>query len=524
MLRCMASSPHLHDPAGPEPLLGPGPAALLDAVHALVLVLDAKGCILHLNRHGERLLGCATRDVRGLRLEELALLAPGQETERTALARLVEGPHPARHEGPWLTRSGRKRLLEWSTSRLLPDTPGAEALLVLTGVEMTERDRALREQVRFFQTLIDSIPNPVFHKTANGLYGSCNRAFGEMLGTPREAIEGKSVWELSPPELAARYAAKDQELFDHPGLQTYESSVRFGSGEVRDVIFYKATYTDEGGRVAGLVGTVLDITDRKRAEAALQKTRDELEVRVRERTAELLRLKDSAEAADRTKSEFLNIAAHELRTPLTSLHLVLTQARRQLERHEPVSDVTLVSRMERYTHRLTRLAEDLLDASRLERGQLLMRQRPVDLRALVADVANDFRQQYPLRHLEVELTEGIAWVAADRERIEQVLANLLDNAMKYTPPEARVTVRLSGWEGTFRVSVSDEGPGIPAGEHALLFQRFHRLSSSIHQPGLGLGLYISREIIERHGGSLGVHGHAPGQPGITFFFSLPRSR
>ncbi|WNG32169.1 PAS domain-containing protein [Archangium violaceum] len=524
MLRSMASLMPPRDPAGSEMMLGPGPAALLDAIHALVLVLDAQGYILYLNRHGEGLLGYSHHEVHGLRLEELAALAPGQGTEGAALVRLVEGPHPAQHEGPWRTRAGSERLLAWSTSRLAPGLFGAEDLLVLTGVEMTEYDRALREQVRFFQTLIDSIPNPIFYKTLDGRYGGCNRAFAEMHNKSPEDIIGKSVWEMAPPELAARYAAKDQELFDRPGIQTYESSVRFGTGEVRDVIFYKATYTDAQGKPAGLVGIVLDITDRKRAEAALQKARDELEERVRERTAELQKLKDAAEAADRTKTEFLNIASHELRTPLTSLHLVLTQARRQLERNEPVSDVTLVSRMERYTGRLTRLAGDLLDASRLERGQLHMRPRPVDLRSLVADVAGDFRQQYPERQVEVELPEGVAWVGADRDRIEQVLANFLDNAMKYTPPKARVAVQLSCWDGTFRVSVSDEGPGIPAEEHARLFQRFHRLSSSIHQPGLGLGLYISREIIERHGGRLGVLGHPPGRPGVTFFFELPRSR
>jgi PAS domain S-box-containing protein len=498
---------------------------LLDAVQALVLVLDPKGLVLHLNRRAEQVLGHSAWGARGLRLEALAALAPEQELERAALVRLVEGPHPGRHEGPWRARDGQRRLLRWSTTRLGPEAGDAASHLVLTGVEVLERERAehTREQLAFFQTLLDSIPNPIFHKTLDGRYRGCNRAFLEMLGTTPEALLGKSVWDLSPPELAARYAAKDQELFDHPGIQRYESQVRFATGEVRDVIFYKATYDDAHGRTAGLVGIVLDITDRKRAEAALQKTRDELEVRVLERTAELQRLKDAAEAADRTKSEFLDIAAHELRTPLTSLHLVLTQAQRQLEARQPVSDVTLVSRMERYTARLTRLAGDLLDASLLERGQLEVRFHPVDLRALVVDVVDDFRQRYTQRPLELELGADVAWVEGDEDRLEQVLANLLDNALKYTPPEARVTVRLACWDGAFRVSVTDEGPGIPPEERARLFQRLRRLSSSVHQPGLGLGLYLSRDLIQRHGGTLDVHA-SPGRPGITFFFELPRAR
>jgi PAS domain S-box-containing protein len=485
--------------------------------------LDPTGRVLHLNRWSERVLGRASSEVRGLRLEELARLNAGQESEHAALARLSSGPHPARHEIPWRTHAGERVVLEWSTACLGPEAGDAAGHVVLTGVEVSRSGQALQQQVEFFQTLIDSIPNPIFHKTLDGRYRGCNRAFAEMHGMPRESMIGKTVWEMYPPELATRYAAKDQELFNQPGIQTYESQMRYSTGEVRYVIFYKATYEDARGRVAGLVGIVLDITDRKRAEAALGKAHDELEVRVRQRTAELEKLKDAAEAADRTKSEFLNIASHELRTPLTSLHLVLTQARRTLDKGEPVSDATLVARMERYTGRLNRLAGDLLDASRLERGQLHIRPQPVDLRALVADVADDFRHQHPQRRLDVELPEGVAWVGADRDRIEQVLANLLDNAMKYTPREARVAVRVAQWDGTFRVSVTDEGPGIPLEEQERLFQRFHRLSSSIHQPGLGLGLYISREIIRRHGGTLGVFS-TPGSPGITFFFELPRAR
>jgi PAS domain S-box-containing protein len=521
----MALSPlHTDDPTGCELPAGLGPTTLLEAVQALVLVMDPRGRLVFLNRRAQQVLGTSTRQARGLRLTELVELAPGQEEEREALARLASGPHPVRHECCWRTHDGRYWPLEWSTARLGPSAGDAQGYVVLTGVEVAERGparQAFQEQLQFFQTLLDSIPNPLFHKTPDGLYRGCNRAFLEMVGTPREAVIGKSVWDMYPPGLAARYAAMDQTLFDNPGVQTYESAMRYASGEVRDVIFYKATYEDAHGKLGGLVGVILDITDRKRAEAALQKARDELEERVRERTAELEKLKDAAEAADRTKSQFLDIAAHELRTPLTALGLVLTQARRQLARQQPLSEATFVSRLERYTGRLTRLAGDLLDASRLEQGQLRLEKGPVDLRALVADVTGDFRQQHPHRRLELELPETAAWVEADGDRLEQVLANLLDNAMKYTPPEAHVAVRLTVGEGRVRVRVSDEGPGLAPEERALLFQRFRRLSSSIHQPGLGLGLYLSRDIIERHGGTLGAHEHE-GRPGITFFFELPR--
>jgi len=496
-------------------LLGDGSGALLDAIQAMVMLLDGEGRILHLNRHCEAVMGYTTAEVQGRKVEELPFVpAHAEEAARTVFARLAAGPLPASHAGVWFTRDGGCRDIEWTCSAL-EGAPGAGRFLVCTGVDVTERSRAqreLQEQLHFLQTLIDSIPNPIFYKSADGVYRGCNRAFEVMLGKTRQELVGKSVWELSPPELAARYEEKDLELFRNPGLQQYEWAVRFASGEVRDVIFYKATYEDSAGALAGLVGVVLDITERKRAERALQQARDELEERVRQRTAQL-------EAADQAKSEFLNIASHELRTPLTSMRLVLQLARRGLAANEPVP-VTAVARMERYTERLTRMAGDLLDASRLERGTLHIHPQVLDVCALVRDITEDFRLQCPERRLDVVLPEAPAQVSADRHRLEQVLANLLDNAFKYTPADTPVGVHVEVGSTSVRISIRDEGPGISAEDQARLFQRFQRLASPIHQPGLGLGLYISKEIIERHGGTLGVRCE-PGRPGSVFCFELP---
>lgn len=496
-------------------VLGDGAGVLLDAVHAMVMVLDGQGRIVHLNRHCATVAGHSLEEVQGRRVEELSLIPPEvPEEERTAFTRLAAGPLPASHAGVWSCRDGGCRDIEWSCA-LLTGVPAEGRFVVCTGVDVTERglaQRELQEQLHFLQTLIDSIPSPIFYKSVDGLYRGCNRAFEEMLGKPRQEIVGKTVQELSPSELAVRYEQKDQELFRNPGLQQYEWAVRFASGEVRDVIFYKATYTDSSGAPAGLVGIVLDISARKRAELALQQARDELEERVRQRTAQL-------EAADRAKSEFLNIASHELRTPLTALRLVLQKSRRGLAANQPVSESSL-ARMERYADRLTRMAGDLLDASRLERGTLHILHQPFDLRALVHDVTEDFRlQDGERRRLDVTLPEAPVPVSADRHRLEQVLANLLDNAFKYTPRDTPVRVRLEAGPSSARVSIRDEGPGISSEDQARLFQRFQRVASSIHQPGLGLGLYISREIIERHGGTLDVRS-APGG-GTVFSFQLP---
>ena len=121
---------------------------------------------------------------------------------------------------------------------------------------------AYQENLRFLQNLIDAIPNAIFYKDTNGIYQGCNSAFEKFLGLSKEGIIGKSVYDLYPVDLADSYKRMDQALFDKPGSEVYESSLLYVDGKMHDVVFNKATYTDESGRLSGLVGIVLDITKR----------------------------------------------------------------------------------------------------------------------------------------------------------------------------------------------------------------------------------------------------------------------
>ncbi len=147
-------------------------------------------------------------------------------------------------------------------------------------VEVALRRRKSEEQLRvqrdLLQKVIDTIPNPVFIKNRQGVYSECNQAFEEYLGLDRTRILGKTVYEIAPPELADVYYRADMELFEHPGVQTYEAQVAYADGVRRDVIFYKSTFEDLEGQLSGMVGVILDITPRKRAERELERERDRL--------------------------------------------------------------------------------------------------------------------------------------------------------------------------------------------------------------------------------------------------------
>jgi PAS domain S-box-containing protein len=166
---------------------------------------------------------------------------------------------------------------------LLRDSQGQPQKLLGVARDITERrraERALAEQYQFLQLLIDNIPSPVFFKDLNGLYRGCNKALGEFLGRPQEEIIGKTVFEIYPKELADKYLQMDQELFRHPGRQDYEFMMDKHDGARRAFIFTKATFGDSNGKVAGLIGVMTDITERKRSEEELKKANEQLKILV----------------------------------------------------------------------------------------------------------------------------------------------------------------------------------------------------------------------------------------------------
>lgn len=235
----------------------------------------------------------------------------------------------------------------------------------------------------------------------------------------------------------------------------------------------------------------------------------------------LLYAKEAAESASRIKSEFIDIAAHELKTPLTPIKILVDGALYKLRKGEAVPTV-FFDHLERQTKRLTSLVEDILNVSRLETGRLVLHVVRSDLALIVREAVEGFRRATPSRQIVLKGLGEPVFLDVDPVRIRQLLSNLLDNALNYSPPDTPVEVEVSRQANMIRVSVTDHGPGIPQDKQAALFTQFSRIDSdaTLRHPGLGLGLYTSRRIAELHGGQIGVRsklGH-----GSTFYFDLPR--
>jgi len=183
-------------------------------------------------------------------------------------------------------------------------------LIALTAITLKQRgaETELKSQFLLLQTLVDSIPSPVFYKNSEGVYLGCNSAFLTMLGRTKDEVVGKTVYDLSPPDLAEIYEKADNDLFLQGGVQRYETQVEFADGSIHEMFFTKAVFRDANEGMAGLLGVMLDITERKAAEKELQVAHENLEHQVEERTRAL----KEAERESRDKSDFLNTVINSI--------------------------------------------------------------------------------------------------------------------------------------------------------------------------------------------------------------------
>lgn len=243
-------------------------------------------------------------------------------------------------------------------------------------------------------------------------------------------------------------------------------------------------------------------------------------------TLENARLYREARDAVQARDEFLSIASHELRTPVTAISGVAQVAMRSRQRGT-LDDARLgrvLEQLLRGSQRLVTLTEDLLDVSRLQTGRFELRPEPLDLQAFVADFVERFSANVGETHrLVLDADDaGPLLVQADPARLEQVLSNLLSNAAKYSPAGGTIAVAVTRDATSAQVAVHDEGIGWPPGTEAAIFEPFGRAPNASHRQiqGLGLGLYICRQIVERHGGRISAESPGDGA-GATFSFSLP---
>jgi len=386
-----------------------------------------------------------------------------------------------------------------------------------------QRDQLLDEllnQLRLLQKIIDAIPNPIFYRDINGRLQGCNHAFEQNWGLSREEIVGKTVKDLFPERVSEMFNSFGLNGPGQPEVAVVESQLRYVDGRNHEVIIYKATYDDIKGNIAGVVGNIVDITLRKKAEAE----RDRLVVELQQKNKEL--------------EGIVYVASHDLRSPLVNIQgfsrklakscadietmtaeLVMGEERRQdlvriLAENIPKSLSFITGSVEK----MDVILKGLLRLSRLGRVALCF--DTLDMRSIMDKIVSSMAYQIDMAGARIEMGQ-LAPCMADAGQISQVFSNLLDNAIKYRSPDRPLLVRVFSdeFEEGVRYCVEDNGIGIPRDQQETIWEIFQRLNPESAQ-GEGLGLTLARRIMSRLGGSIWVESEE--NSGSRFYVVLPK--
>jgi PAS domain S-box-containing protein len=346
----------------------------------------------------------------------------------------------------------------------------------------------------YLAAIVDSSDDAIIGKTLDGTIISWNKGASRIYGYTADEVIGRPISILIPPDRADELPSILSRLARGERIDHYLTKRARKDGQILDISVTISPVQDETGKIVGASAIARDVTAQESA------------------TKEAIRIRE----------EFISVAAHELRTPLTTLYARLQLIERRLGRQEldhgaVVRDVTLVRQA---ADRLKTLIDRLLDISRIRSGQLQLEREPTDVAAMTESVVLMLAETSG-RKITMQASPPLKnyRAAVDGVRIEEVVVNLIDNAVKYSPRDTAIDVELTSTPDAIHIAVRDRGPGIELAERARVFEPFHR--SSATAPGVGLGLHIAKEIVELHGGTLTIE--EPANGGSRFVVTMPRN-
>lgn len=450
-----------------------------DAIPDMISIHDGDYNIVRANMAFRKAVGLTPEQLAGKKCYEVfhkttkpILACPHRQTIETGQATSEE-----------IFETTQNAYFDISTAPIF-DADGQVTSAVHIARDVTERKKA-EEELRIKDSAIASSIAGIAITDLDGKIAYANRALLEIIGFDEAEILGK------PPDLLVSdgtIVAEAMETVRDTGSWQGEVKVNRKDGSIVDVFAMLNAVTDAGGKPICLMASIMDITERKKAE--------------------------------RIKDEFIGFVSHELRTPLTviigSLRTAMSEGLSQEDLHE------LVQNAAEGADSLHAILENMLELARHQAGRLQLHLQPVSIANVARVVIEKLKTQGARHEFLVDIPGGLPPVAADSVRVERILYNLLENATKYSPKDREITVS-SRVEGDFVVTgVTDRGSGLSTEDRLKLFQLFQRLDASSLAKGAGLGLVVCQRLVEAQGGWIKADSNLG--KGSTFSFALPKHR
>ncbi|MDD4374703.1 MAG: PAS domain S-box protein [Bacteroidales bacterium] len=377
-----------------------------------------------------------------------------------------------------------------------------EVLIIVRDISKRKRQEIeILNQNKFIERMLDSIPNPLFYLNREGVYLGINKAFEDFYGVRKKDIVGKKIYELPFEADPIERDLSDQAIFSgKEHQQVLERVIQLSDGSTRDAIITKSSFPDSSDQIGGLIGIIMDITDRKMMEK------------------DLMQAKEKAEESDKLKTAFLNNLSHEIRTPLNAIvgfSELLDMGYSSDQQEKFVR--TINSNAEQLLH----IIDDVLAISRMDSERMPVEKFDFNVSDLLLDLYDTFEPEAKQKMLKLSIPDlPDITIEADKGKIKQVLSGLISNALKYTD-KGSIHFGCKPQNNELLFYTRDTGIGIPESEKVKIFERFYR-SDEVQLKairGNGLGLSIAKGLVELMQGSL--HLKSDHGKGSEFSFTVP---
>jgi PAS domain S-box-containing protein len=471
-------------------------SAIVQSSEDAIISKSLDGTINSWNPAAEKIFGYTAEEAIG---KNITIIVPDdlREEEAGIIAKVKSGERIDHYQTTRRKKGGERITIAISVSPI-KDKDGKVVGISKIARDISDKNIIEEKQARL-AAIIDSSDDAIISKDLNGMVTSWNRGAEKIFGYNEKEAIGKHISFIIPPRLIGEESHIIGQIRKGEKVSHFETVRRTKDGHEINISLTVSPIKDSNGKIIGASKIARDITEK----VELDRQRRLLTKRLQE--------------LNHYKDEFMAMASHELKTPLTVI-----KANLQILEQKMQNDYRLnfVNKTLKQVNKLTDLISDLLDVSKIQSGKLELNMTKFNLIPLLLEVIENIQQTSTEHRIHFDPPTDNITITADADRIEQVIINILTNAIKYSPNASEVTVAVSVKMNSVLVEVKDGGIGISREDIDRVFTRFYRvrgLASTFS--GSGIGLYISSEIVKRHGGEIWVESEEG--KGSTFYFTIP---